>query len=87
MIIKNMRKAKNPDFKTKAFFDIVTKNFIIHNCRLVLAGTGRLIVMLPYQEYMSNGRKVFEPVIEFLDVDYIEAVTQDAIIAFEKVGK
>lgn len=87
MIIENMRKATDPKFKTKAFFDIVTKNFRIRSCRLVAAPTGRLIVMLPYREYLSGGRKVYDPVIEFLDVDYIEAVTQEALTAFEKVNK
>ena len=87
MQIENMRKAKDPKFKTKAYFDIVTKNFKIHNCRLVMADTGRLIVMLPYREYLSKGRKIFETIIEFLDIDYIEAVTQEALVAFKKVDK
>jgi hypothetical protein len=83
--IENLRKAKNPTWKTKAFFTIRTKNFLIHDCRLVLAPTGRLIAHLPYKEYMENGQKRYEPVIEFLDVDYLEAVTAQAIEAYESL--
>jgi hypothetical protein len=81
----NMRRATNPDHKTKAFFDFKTKNFLIRGCRLVLAPTGRLIVMLPYREYTHKGKKMFDTVIEFLDIDYIEAVTSEAIQTYDQL--
>ena len=84
-MIENMRLAKDPTWKTRAFFNLRTKNFLIHGCRLVLAPTGRLIVMMPYKEYRSQGQKKFEPVIEALDVDYLEAVTGMAVEAYQKL--
>ena len=83
MQIKNMVKAKNPSFRTKAFFSIETKNFLIHNCRLVLADSGRLVVQMPYREYQSNGQKKYDPIIQIKDFDYLEAVGQDAVSAYE----
>jgi len=58
-MIENLRLTKNPKWKTRAFFTLRTKNFLIHNCRLVLADTGRLIAMMPYTEY----REQFVPII------------------------
>jgi NH3-dependent NAD+ synthetase len=82
-----MRKAPDPTWKTKAFFDLRTKNFLIRGCRLALADTGRLIVMMPYKEYTVRGQKKFETVIEALDVDYLEAVTAQAVEAYqEQIG-
>ncbi len=85
MVIKNMKRAKNlPGWKTKAFFSVETKNFIIHNCRLVLADTGRLIAHLPYEQHPEGGRIVYGgPVIEFKDLDYLEAVTEAAVKAYD----
>jgi hypothetical protein len=82
----NMRRDPNLSHKTKAFFDFKTKNFLIRGCRLVLAPTGRLIVMLPYREYTHKGKKVFETVIEFMDIDYIESVTAEAIKTYEQLA-
>jgi len=59
-MIENLRLTKNPKWKTRAFFTLRTKNFLIHNCRLVLADTGRLIAMMPYTEY----REQFVPIIK-----------------------
>lgn len=82
-----MRKAPDPTWKTKAFFSIRTKNFLIHNCRLVLADTGRLIVQLPYTSKFEFGRNTFSPIIEPLSVDYLEAVTALALEKFESLCK
>ena len=83
MEIKNMVKATNPEFKTKAFFAIVTKNFTINDCRLVKTDSGRLVVQMPYREYMSRGQKKFMPIIHINDVDYLEAVGQEAVRVYE----
>ncbi len=82
-MIENMERAKNPTWKTKAFFTIRTKNFLIYRCRLVMAPTGRLIAHLPYREYVKKGKTIYEPVIKFLDLDYLEVVTQEAVKAYE----
>ena len=79
-MIENLRLTKNPKWKTRAFFTLRTKNFLIHNCRLVLADTGRLIAMMPYTEY----RKQFVPIIEVLSVDYLEAVTAQAVEVYHE---
>ena len=84
-MIENMRKAPDSTWKTKAFFSLRTKNFLIHGCRLVLADTGRLIAMMPYREYRERGVMKFEPVIEALDVDYLEAVTALAVEAYQEL--
>jgi DNA-binding cell septation regulator SpoVG len=80
-----MVKAKNPDFKTKAFFSIVTKNFVINDCRLVRAESGKLVVLMPYREYMDRGVKKFMPIIHIQDVDYLEAVGQEAVKVYESL--
>jgi hypothetical protein len=82
-MIENMRKALNPTWKTKAYFSLRTKNFLIHDCRLVLADTGRLIAHLPYK----GSGPTYEPVIESLDVDYLEAVTALAVEAYQELGR
>jgi len=79
-MIENLRLTKNPKWKTRAFFTLRTKNFLIHNCRLVLADTGRLIAMMPYTEY----REQFVPIIEVLSVDYLEAVTAQAVEVYHE---
>ena len=79
-----MTKVDRPGWKTKATFTVETKNFLIHQCRLVLADTGRLIADMPYREFMSRGQKKYEKIIEILDVDYLEAVTSAAL---EEAGR
>jgi DNA-binding cell septation regulator SpoVG len=87
-MIEKMRKAPDPTWKTKAFFTLRTKNFLIHNCRLVLADSGRLVVQMPYTSKLERGKKTFEVVIEPLSVDYLEAVTAQAISAYQEcLGK
>lgn len=87
MEIKGMVKAKNPAFKTKAFFSIVTKNFTIHDCRLVMAGSGKLFVQMPYREYQAGGQKKYMPIIHINDTDYLEAVGSEAVRAYEALLK
>jgi len=84
-MIEKMRKAPDPTWKTKAFFSLRTKNFLIHNCRLVLADSGRLIAMMPYKEYRQGGVMKFETIIEALDVDYLEAVTAQAVEVYQEL--
>ena len=79
-MIENLRLTKNPKWKTRAFFTLRTKNFLIHNCRLILVDTGRLIAMMPYTEY----REQFVPIIEVLSVDYLEAVTAQAVEVYHE---
>lgn len=81
MQILNMRKVKNPEFKTRAFFDLETKNFYIHDCRLVMGNKDRLVVMMPFK--MVKNR--FHSVIEIKDVDYLEAVGEKAVRIFEEI--
>ena len=83
-MIENLRLAENPKWKTRAFFNLRTKNFLIHDCRLVLADTGRLIAMMPYKEYREHGVMKFETIIEALDVDYLEAVTAQAVESYNE---
>jgi len=83
MQIKNLRKVKNPTGRTRAFFSVETKNFIIHDCRLVQTDSGSLVGHLPFKRYISQGRKVYEPVIEFKDLDYLEVVTAEAVKAYD----
>ena len=85
MEIKGMVKAKNQAFKTKAFFSIVTKNCTIHDCRLVMADSGRLIVQMPYREYQANGQKKYMPIIHINDTDYLEAVGSEAVKVYESL--
>lgn len=73
----NMVKLKNPEWRTKAFFSIDTVNFLIHDCRLVEAPSGRLVVQMPYRTKLS------EPVIHIKDIDYLEAVGMEAIKVYE----
>ena len=83
-MIENLRLTKNPKWKTRAFFTFRTKSFLIHNCRLVLADTGRLIAMMPYTEYRERGIMKFVPIIEILSVDYLEAVTAQAVEVYHE---
>ena len=71
--------------RTKAFFDIETKNFIIYQCRLVQADSGRLIIHLPYRQYTVRGKKIYDPIIRFKDVDYIEALSEEAIKTYNAI--
>ena len=84
-MIENMRPVKDPKWKTRAFFNLRTKNFLIHDCRLVRADTGRLIAMMPYKEYRQGGVMKFETIIEALDVDYLEAVTAQAVEVYQEL--
>jgi DNA-binding cell septation regulator SpoVG len=84
-MIEKMRKAPDSTWKTKAFFSLRTKNFLIHNCRLVLAENGRMIAMMPYREYRERGVMKFETIIEPLAVDYLEAVTALAVEAYQEL--
>lgn len=84
-MIENLRLAPDSTWKTKAFFNLRTKNFLIRDCRLVLADTGRLIAMMPYKEFRERGVMKFETIIEALDVDYLEAVTAQAVEVFRAV--
>jgi hypothetical protein len=77
MEIRGMIRTKDPSWKTKAFFSVDTKNFIIHDCRLVESPSGRLVVQMPYRS------KLTEPVIHIKDVDYLEAVGEAAIMVYE----
>jgi len=87
MLIKNMRKVKNPDSKTKALFSVETKNFIINDCRLELAGSGKLIARLPFSVEIFQGRTYYRPIIEFKDLDYVEAISEAAVKAYEAINK
>ena len=87
MEIKGMVSAKNPDFKTKAFFAIETKNFVIQDCRLVQTHTGKLVVQMPYREYMDHGQKKFMPIIHVKDIDYLEAVGEEALKVYNSISK
>ncbi len=86
MEIRNMRRAKaEPEWNwdTKAFFSVKTKNFTLHNCRLILAPSGKLVPQFPRERHMEIGRMVEGPVIEFDDLDYLEAVREAAVKVYE----
>ena len=84
MKILNLTKVDRPGWKTKATFTVETKNFRIHQCRLVLGERGRLVADMPYREFMSRGQKKYDKIIEILDVDYLEALTSAAL---EEAGR
>ncbi len=86
MQIKFMTPTQNPDFKTKAYFSVETKNFYIHGCRLVMGSQGRLVVMMPFRESVKKGVKIFESVIEIKNVDYLEAVGEMAVKVYESLA-
>ena len=70
--------------KTRAFFTLETQNFFIHGCRLVEAGSGKLVAHLPFKTYDTPTRKgVYEPIVECKDVDYLDWVTEEAIKVFK----
>ena len=87
MKILNLTKVDRPGWKTKATFTVETKNFRIHQCRLVLGETGRLVADMPYREFMSRGQKKYDNIIEILDVDYLEAVTSAACVEAVRLWK
>ncbi len=83
MLIKNMRRVKGSGKNIVALFSVETKNFIVNDCRLELAETGRLIARFPFTEETYQGRTYYKPIIEFKDLDYLEAVGQAAVKAYE----
>jgi hypothetical protein len=88
--IKNLIRLRKPikwgNGEIVAKFNIETKNFLIRDCSLVLAPSGRLIVQLPYRTYTYGGQLRQEAVIEFKEVDFLEAIGQDAVRVYEAAG-
>ncbi len=83
MVIKNMRKVKGSEKNVVALFSVETKNFIINQCRLELSESGKLIPRFPFSQETFQGRTYYKPIIEFKDIDYVEAVREYAVKAYE----
>jgi DNA-binding cell septation regulator SpoVG len=80
MKVINMRKVQKPQGRTRAFFTLETENFLIHDCRLVETDSGRLVAHLPFKTYDAGGRRgIYEPVVEFKDLDYLNWITEEAL--------
>lgn len=80
MQIKNMTKINKEGSKTKAFFSIETKNFIINDVKLIEGQKG-IFVSFPSREYIDKktGQKKYQPIIWVKDVDFIKAVNEEAM--------
>lgn len=80
MQIKHLTKINKEGSKTRAFFSIETKNFIINDVRLVEGPNGGLFAALPSREYVNKkGEKKYQPIIWIKDLDVIKAISEEAV--------
>lgn len=79
-----MSKVKDGQSKVKAYFSIDTKNFTINNVKLIQGDNGGLFAAMPSREYVNKkGEKKYQPIIWIKDLDYINAITEEAVKVYQ----